>query len=176
LAFIFTGWVLKSRIASLKTAFSLDQRGRFCGHHMRQDKTNTEFGGQQIFPVAANGVQWRQTRAGVPKSSSLRLKKKKKGESTFIGFNPGIGRFIPPRKNGFFFLRFFPSLGCFARFFFIAFLGRFVRRGVQKRDKNREKHAAAAKKSTYLLTSLFFSRRPLGHRPWLQGTRGAYFF
>jgi hypothetical protein len=41
--------------------------------------------------------------------------------------------------------------------------GRFVTRGVQKRDKNnRAKISSASKKSTYLLTSLlFFSTAPL---------------
>jgi hypothetical protein len=83
---------------------------------MRQDKTNTEFGGQQIFSAAANGVQRRQARAECQKSSFMRLKKnKKQGESAFsdfigfyfvfrmfgiYGFYPGTGRIIHP------------SLGC----------------------------------------------------------------
>jgi hypothetical protein len=44
--------------------------GRFCGRHMRQDKTNTEFGGQRIFPAAANGDK---RGPECQKSSSLRL-------------------------------------------------------------------------------------------------------
>jgi hypothetical protein len=52
---------------------------------------------------------------------------------------------------------FFPSLGCFVRFFFNRVFGRFVTRGVQKRHKkNRAKISSASKKSTHLLTSLFF--------------------
>ena len=39
--------------------------------------------------------------------------------------------------------------------------GRFVTRGVQKRDKRiRKSFSSAAKKSTYLLASLFFFKRP----------------
>jgi hypothetical protein len=53
---------------------------------MRQDKTNTEFCGQRIFPAAANGVQRRQTRAGVPKKQFPASKKKKEGESAFSAF------------------------------------------------------------------------------------------
>jgi hypothetical protein len=49
-----------------------------------------------------------------------------------------------------------PSLGCLVRFFYRVF-GRFATRGVQKRDKkNRAKIFSAPKKSSYLLTSLFF--------------------
>jgi hypothetical protein len=71
LAFIFIGQILYprgaiSRIASVKTA-SFGPAGNFCGHHMRQDKTNT----------AANGVQRRQTRAGVPKKQFSASKRKK---------------------------------------------------------------------------------------------------
>jgi hypothetical protein len=60
-----------SRIASLQTA-SFGPAGNFCGHHMRQDKTN----------AAANGVQRRQTRAvECQKCSFMRLKTKKKKKS-----------------------------------------------------------------------------------------------
>jgi hypothetical protein len=52
--------------------------------HLRRDKTNTGFGGQRVFPAAANGVQRRQTRAEVPKKEE-----KKEGSRRFwrIGFH-----------------------------------------------------------------------------------------
>jgi hypothetical protein len=52
---------------------------------MRQDKTNTGFGGQRIFPAAANGVQRKQTRVGVPKNQFPVSKKKKRGRVGIFG-------------------------------------------------------------------------------------------
>jgi hypothetical protein len=52
---------------------------------------------------------------------------------------------------------FLPRLFLFCSIFFNRVFGRFVTRGVQKRHKkNRAKISSASKKSTYLLTSLFF--------------------
>jgi hypothetical protein len=67
-----------------KTHASFGPAGEFCGHHMRQDirtRQHTELGGQRIFPAAANGVQRRQTRAGMPKKQFPASKNKKRGES-----------------------------------------------------------------------------------------------
>jgi hypothetical protein len=90
--------------------------GRFCGHHMRQDKTNTEFGGQRIFPAAANADK-RGPECQVPKKQFPASKKKKRGRVGIFGFYrvllhlsdvrhlrilsryPGIGRIIHPRKK-----------------------------------------------------------------------------
>jgi lauroyl/myristoyl acyltransferase len=59
------------------------------------------------------------------------------------------------KKCGFLLLRFFFLPVVLIDFFYRVF-GRFVTRGVKKRDKkNRRNFPAAAKKSTYLLTSLF---------------------
>jgi hypothetical protein len=65
-----------------------------------------------------------------------------------------------------FFRPFFPPPPSVVWFdFFYRVFGRFVTRGVQKRDKkNRAKISSASKKSTHSLMSLlllFFSRRPL---------------
>jgi hypothetical protein len=62
------------------------------------------------------------------------------------------------KNAGFFPSVFFSfSLGCFARFDFYRVFGRFVTRGVQKRDKkNRVNIFAATKKSAYLLASRLF--------------------
>jgi hypothetical protein len=67
------------------------------------------------------------------------------------------------KKCGFFFLLFFCfSFGCFVRFFFNRVFGRFVTRGVQKREKtNRAKISSASKKSTYLRHFFSFFTAPL---------------
>jgi hypothetical protein len=67
---------------------------------------------------------------------------------------------------------FFPSLDCFARFFYRVF-GRFVTRGVQKRDKQKPRKVFRSRqKSSYLLTSRFpFFTAPLGRQsPVYPGT------
>jgi hypothetical protein len=74
----------RSRIASVQTA-SFGPAGVFCGNQMGHDKTNTGFGDQRIFPAAANGVQRRQTRAGVPKKQFPASKKKNGGRAGISG-------------------------------------------------------------------------------------------
>jgi hypothetical protein len=62
------------------------------------------------------------------------------------------------KKCGVFFVRFFsffsPSVVWFD--FFNRVFGRFVTRGVQKREKKSRETSSAPQKSSYLLTSLFF--------------------
>jgi hypothetical protein len=78
-------------------------------------------------------------------------------EKIHLGSSQKMRLFFPP----FFFLH----LGCFVRFFFNRVFGRFVTRGVQKRDKKKSRENLLSCQKKYLLTYVtfffFFSRPPL---------------
>jgi hypothetical protein len=63
------------------------------------------------------------------------------------------------KKCGFFPLRFFFTPGCFVRFFFYRVFGRFVTRGVQKRDKKKSRENLLSFQKKYLLFFSFFFNR-----------------
>jgi hypothetical protein len=75
-----------------------------------------------IFDRFFGGVFWAFRNKGNSKT------RKKKSEKIYLGSSQKMRVFFP---SGFFF---FLSFGCFVRFLFIAFFGRFVTRGAQKRD------------------------------------------
>jgi hypothetical protein len=87
-----------------------------------------------------------------------------KGSSkTRKNFSPKKSIWAHHKKCGFFFLRFFFfTLGCFVRFFFNRVFGRFVTRGVQKRDKKKSRENLLSFQKKYLLTyvTFFFFSRP----------------
>jgi hypothetical protein len=98
------------------------------------------------------------------KLNSRGAAKKKMTKVTYI-CRSAKKKVVTYKKCGFFFLRvFFFTLGCFVRFFFNRVFGRFVTRGVQKRDKKKSRENLLSsfqkKELTYLRHFFFFLSRP----------------